>query len=277
MRSLSRRRLTVVMTVYNRPFLMLLNTLHALAANDLDGVEILIVDDGSTVDYADVRQATSGLPVRWVRVDTQLERPEAYGIGGHNNPAWANNRALVEAAGDDLLWLSSDTILPPHALASMRKWDLGTHVWTCRVMNMRDGREFLGKSRVYPMCWAIAGSREKMPQFDLEYLKGMAFEDNDFTARLVGATGPLVLDLGVTAFHQTHPDVAYSDNWRGFKASEAYTVRKWGGIPWSAGPRDPVAKKSVRTIADCLVIEADVGVPASVSGEAEALREGVGA
>lgn len=231
---------TIILTVFNREHLLLANTLHWLSRNDLRDSEVLIVDDGSTKDYGNLK---SGSPpyVRWIRVDTVRDRPDTYHIDGHNNPAYANNVAVAEAKGRNLFFLSSDVLIPPHTMTMAMKWDLSRYVWVPRVVNLRDAAIFLGPTRFLPACWFLATTKEnvlKCGGFDEEYLKGMAFEDNDFGARILLETGKMVCDWAVTVWHQPHEPVAYSDDWHGFKMSERYTKQKWGGVPF--GEEDPL-------------------------------------
>ena len=54
---------TIILTVFNRPELMLLNTFMGIANNDLSDTEILVVDDGSTIDYTDFQATLEGLEI----------------------------------------------------------------------------------------------------------------------------------------------------------------------------------------------------------------------
>ena len=237
---------TIILTVYNRPELTLLNTFVSISKQDLTDTEILVVDDGSTQDYDDVREIIADWqipPVRWECISTMEDRPDTYNIDGHNNPAYVNNRAAALAQGDNLFFLSSDTTLPPNAMGSARVWDLDKAVYTPRVYDADTGMEWNGGSRIYPMCWFLGISKalfNRVGGFDEEYLKGMAFEDSDFVGRCVLDTGKLVIDTGTLALHQSHPMVAYSDKGVGYKRSEDYTKAKWGGAtPWDT-PNHPL-------------------------------------
>lgn len=236
---------TIILTVYDRPELTLLNTFVSLKKQDLTDTEILVIDDGSTVDYTDTRDILSDweLPIRWERISTVEDRPDTYHIDGHNNPAYVNNKAVELAEGSNLFFLSSDTTIPPNTLGSARLWDLNTTVYSTRVFDLDTGSEWNGESRIYPMCWFLGVGKElfnKVSGFDEEYLKGMAFEDSDFVGRCALATGKLVIDCGTLALHQSHPMTAYSDKGLGYKWSEAYTKMKWGGAtPWDT-PNHPL-------------------------------------
>lgn len=227
--------LSVILTVYNREPLVLLNTFRALAKNDLEDVEFVVVDDGSDLDYSGLLESLGDLPVRWIKHSTLEHRPETYHIGGHNNPAHVNNVAIREAKGDELLFLSSDTLVPPHALEKVREHDLSKSVFFGSTVDLDTAAVFCGVHKVWPMCWFVAARKEdtlKCGAFDEKYCDGMAFEDNDFTARLVLGVGKGVLTSEVTCWHQSHPATAYTDDWQGFKRSEAYTRENWGGVPW---------------------------------------------
>ncbi len=83
-------------------------TLPALLDNDLQRVEIVIVDDCSSDDTAEVATALPG-PVRVVRTEQR---------GG---PAAARNRGTSETSHPWLLFLDADVRLPPQALFWIRE------------------------------------------------------------------------------------------------------------------------------------------------------------
>jgi len=244
---------SIILTVYNRPVHVLENTLRALFKNDLEDCEVIVVDDGSnqpvlepaTPDWWDHDK------VRWIKTNTLTAHPATHHINGHNNPAYVNNLALEKARGDHITFLSSDCIIPPHTLTQARKHPRA--MWVPRVMDMDTGQMWLHKKRLFPMCWFVRAPREACPEFDEEYLKGIAFEDNDWTARVALATEEVVLDESVTIFHQSHPLVAYTQADGtvpskptfndAYMRSEAYTRAKWGGIPWLNQEDDPLHKR----------------------------------
>ena len=227
---------SIILTVHNRDMLTLTNTFSQLSKQDLTEAEIIVVDDGSTEDYTDLKEMFSAMPIRWLRADTVKDRPETYHIKGHNNPAHVNNLALKSAEGDNIFWLSSDTMLPPHALSRARVWMEQGAIWTCNVMDTDTGNYFLGPDRIFPMCWALASSRaavDAVGGFDEKYLEGMGYEDNDFVGALFRHVGKLVVDGSVIALHQSHADTWMSDSGVGREKSRLYTEEKWGGIPWA--------------------------------------------
>lgn len=236
---------SILMTVYNRPHLMLMNTLHALGQNDLSDCEIVVVNDASTAPYGPLVESVDSGPAefRWIDIDTQKERPGTYSIDGHNNPAYAWNRAVEESRGENIILLSSDCMPQAWALSKIKKLtSLKKIVWHPTVYDLGTstrsgmaGKELCGPSRVLPFGWMLATARENIEAidgWDEEYLKGIACEDNDFAARLCLHTGRVVLDKTVTVWHQSHPDTAYSDNRKGWTANMKYTQEKWGGVPF---------------------------------------------
>jgi len=108
-------KFSVIMTVYNRPQLVLMNTLVKLGANDWEDGEIIVVDDGSRLPYGPMRESFKHLPVRWV----DCPQTECYSLDGTNNPVRAWNLGLKEAKGDFLFPMSSD-IIAPRARSSVR-------------------------------------------------------------------------------------------------------------------------------------------------------------
>lgn len=88
-------KLSVVIPAYNRASL-LPATLRSLLAQERVADEILVVDDGSTDDTADVAEAFGG-PVRVIRQSNQ-------------GPAAARNRGLSEAQGEYIHFFDSDDL-----------------------------------------------------------------------------------------------------------------------------------------------------------------------
>jgi glycosyltransferase involved in cell wall biosynthesis len=221
---------SILLTVYNRPVGVLSSVLRHLEANGLDDSEVVIVDDGSTIDYSPVAIHYEHLPITWLK----KEQGPAYRINGSNNPAAAWNFAIEHSSGDNVVLLSSDCKIHKDTLRAIG--ENGGKFWQPAVSDWKTASVFLGRTRIYPMGWVAAMPRtvvEKINGFDEEYMNGMAFEDNDFTARVALETGQVVIDEMRWAVHISHPLTNYSDDRRGFKISEAYTRKKWGGIPWS--------------------------------------------
>lgn len=238
---------TILMTVFNRPPRVLWNTLHALRKNDLTNCEVLIVDDGSTVDYADQKSYASQyeMPVRWLRIEAD-EYPGAYRFphkdgGYYNNCAYATNRGIAAAEGSRLMFLSSDCMLPKHAVAHAKR--CGDHFWLASVMDQATNQLWVGDHRIITVNWFASAKREHIEAvggFDEEYMNGMGYEDADFGARLGLYLGHIVFDMATMAIHQSHPPLAYTDGRDGFRRSGEYTERKWGGPLWATTPGGPL-------------------------------------
>src|SRR5262249_17492022 len=90
--------LSVVIPTYNRALRLPL-ALQSVVDAALDPVEIVVVDDGSTDNTAEVVERF-GRGVRYVRQ-------------GNAGPAAARNRGIREARGDYILFLDSDDRLLP--------------------------------------------------------------------------------------------------------------------------------------------------------------------
>jgi len=238
-------RASVLITLYNRPRRMFHNTLHQLRRNDLRNTEVVIVDDGSTKDYSDMQSYCEQheMPVKWIRIEKD---PTCYSIDGYNTPVRAWNTALDAASGEIIVTLASDCLIPPHAMNHARR--PGKAIWMCAVTDIDTCTEFLGRTRMAPLGWFMSWNRSLYDvRWDDEYMKGIAFDDNDFTARLALAAKTVNIDLGITAFHQSHPQTAYSDGLRGHEINERYTWKKWGGVPWKRCQDDPIVVKTTVT------------------------------
>ena len=233
-------RASVITTIYNREPRVLQNMLISLFKNDMIATELIIVDDGSKDDLR-CELPWKSPASRWISIDTKADRPETYQLeGGYNNPVYAWNRALDEAQGDIIIVVSSDCILQPRTLKAARQ--CGKAVWMCGVVDIDSGMQYLGPNRIAPFGWVMAWDRSKIGdvRWDENYLYGMAFDDNDFTARLGLRAKQIHMDFSITAFHQSHAQTAYSDGLYGHGINERYTIEKWGGIPWSGVPSDPL-------------------------------------
>ena len=240
-------RTSVLTTIYDRPYRVLRNTLHQLRRNDLTNTEIIVVDDGSTKDYGQIRDYLTQyeMPFKWITINRENYPFEPYSIDGLNNPAFAWNTALDAAQGEIIVCLASDCMIPPNALKHAKT--PGRSVWMSGVVDMDTGVEFLGRGRLAPYGWFMSWNREYHDiRWDLEFLRGIDYDDNDFTARLALSSKRIDIDLGITAFHQSHPKTAYSDGHRGHDINERYTWKKWGGVPWAGNEYDPLEIKQAR-------------------------------
>jgi len=233
----------VILSVYNRPASVLVQTLAALFdSRDHEGFRVVVVDDGSGAkhrsEYRKIRRALDSELV-WIETSTLAARPETYHIGGHNNPAYCTNLAIDAARKlrlPRMLLLSSDVILEPHAIARAQS-NHSHSIVLGRVVDSFTRSVYCASDKIWPMCWFVLADSAAIDhtRFDEMYLRGMAFEDNDFMARMFLLQGSIRIDDSIQCIHQSHPQTAYSDRLHGFKISEAYTRQKWGGIPFRPG------------------------------------------
>src|SRR5678810_642452 len=101
-------RLSVVIPTYNRGA-KLTATLQALLASvteGLDAVEIVVVDDGSTIPAESVAGSPQVLPPFSLRY---LRQPNA-------GPAAARNNGFRNTHGDIVLFMDDDILVPPTML-----------------------------------------------------------------------------------------------------------------------------------------------------------------
>lgn len=97
---------SIVIPVYNQVAL-LDRCLASLAKQRGVGVEPIVVDDASPEDPSAVVARHADLPLKFIRAEKNLGYAEA------------NNRGLAAATGDYILFLNSDTELPPDTLARL--------------------------------------------------------------------------------------------------------------------------------------------------------------
>jgi glycosyltransferase involved in cell wall biosynthesis len=229
------------MTVFDRPFRTLRNTFAQLRRNNLAGTEIIVVDDGSTKTYDRIKDYCTHheMPVEWIRLEKDSYPPHTYRIGSYNNPTRAWNTALDAARGEVIVTLGSDIMLPISALKKAKL--CGRGMWHAAIIDIDTNQIYVGKGRYMPLGFAMAWNRSFNDQrWDEEYLKGMAFDDNDFSGRLALSAKTVTIDNTALSFHQSHFPTAYSDGHRGHDINERYTWKKWGGVPWDGTEYDPL-------------------------------------
>ena len=228
----------VVMTVYNRPLIVLLNTFSALR-RALPAAQVIVVDDASTT-LPNLESVCHDFAFTYTRCDTIAECPGTYNIDGYNNPSHAFNVG-IEAAKDchELVIMSSDIIVQSKVGEMLKVYSeeklLDKAVWMPTIIDMDSGAPYLSPMCHWPMPWfcmTLKRHVDAIGRYDERYLKGIAFEDNDFSGRLLSHVGGLVIDGNVLAYHQSHPQTAYSDKGRGWTTNENYTREKWGGVPF---------------------------------------------
>lgn len=234
---------SILMTVFNRSPYVLETTLANLAAADTGNsdTETIIVDDGSTVDYDDLKREHPW--ARWVRIEADEYPAGTYTIphekgGVFNNPAIALNRAIKEAKGDRLIFLGSDCLVSAHGLRRAR--EAGRLPWFGTVCERKDGHEMIGASRPSPYHWFLSVQKstvEAIGCFDEEYTRGIACEDDDFGYKLALYCGGYLFGLDVIVVHQTHERFE-GEGWdafeAGWKRNTFYLSCMWGGGPPAA-------------------------------------------
>lgn len=238
--------LSVVMTVWNREPEILLATLRSLGRCLIEGMQVIVVNDGSTLNY---EWAKSYVTEKLGGIWHDIEPYEAFRIDeGFNNPARVFNQGLLLAESDRLIVMSSDVIVPKRTMAKALRADFSQMVWTPYVEDTDGGPplngEYCGPTRLFPMPWFLGMHRPhalEVGGWDETYLKGICYEDNDFVGRLCLKTGRFVGDWSVKVFHQSHTQNAYqyqigdgSELAQANVRNRDLTQLKWGGIPFDA-------------------------------------------
>jgi len=229
-------KLSILMTVFNRELEVLLATLRSLRRAWPEDAELIVIDDGSTVDYSGIAEGMErALPCIW----RKLAPYEAYRIAGYNNPARAFNEALASASGEKIVILSSDVIVTPRAMQAAVAYDLSTGMWHPRCLDLDSGKEYCGPTRIFPAPWMLVCGRDDLETiggWDEAYLKGMCYEDNDLIGRLALQRKMFTCDFSVTVYHQSHDQPAYNvtdgEVAQANERNRRYTMEKWGGIPF---------------------------------------------
>lgn len=228
----------VIMTVYERPSQVLTNVLDGLKKNDLSSTKVIIVDDGCKQSTLDGYPALSE-GFEWVHINSVEALPETYSIDdGYNNPAYAFNCGFARAkelGAERVFVLSSDVIVPPHGMEAGRKFVDEVGMFCASVIDMSSATPYCSAGRCWPLPWFIGAKTEDIEAagaWDEEYMKGIAFEDNDFSARLFMQTQKMLICDAVTCWHQSHEQTAYSDNLKGWEINKRYTLSKWGCVPF---------------------------------------------
>jgi glycosyltransferase involved in cell wall biosynthesis len=233
----------LVTCVYNRPVEVLERTLGGLLVNDMTGVKVLVVDDGSTVDYMRLKGelAKQKLDLEWLNVSTKMDCPDAYQVNGWNCSAYANNQGIrrAEELGAEYLYLlGSDVVLPPGAIEHAAKYVKETDgVFVGSVKDEKTGW-YCGGGVQWPMHWFTCCRMQHVLAiggFDITFMKGCAFADNDYAARIFRQARRLLISSEVVCLHQSHRTIYAEDNHKGWSINRKYVLDKWGKVPWEAG------------------------------------------
>ena len=231
---------SVLMTVFNREPELLLSTIRSLSRCDLTDCEIIMVNDGSTMNYEWVRAAMAARLKETAYTWIDAPKYDACRItDGFNNPSRAFNLALDAAKGENVVIMSSDVLVNPRVFERIRRFDLSEMAWTPMVIDTESSAQYCGPMRLFPAPWCLAASRQiclDIGGWDETYLKGMCYEDNDFIGRLMLKTGRFIGDWTTIAYHQTHEQPAYNMSIEEIKTANEinreYTKTKWSGIPF---------------------------------------------
>jgi len=226
------------MTVYDREYEVLLSTLRSLVRSIDDDDEVIVVNDGSHMNYDGVKAyGERRLPkFRWI----DMPQYEAFRIaGGFNSPSKAFNVGLEAASKPGLVIMSSDVLVNRSAVLQLKKVNLDDRAWVCQVVDLETNSQYCGPARLFPAPWFLACSTQTAREcggWDESYLSGMCYEDNDFIGRLMLKTGKFLGDWSVTVFHQSHEQPAYNmddpEVVAANQRSREYTRQKWSGIPF---------------------------------------------
>lgn len=232
---------SILMTLYDREYEVILSTLRSLRRSLWEDDELIIVNDGSSLDYTGVKAYCQHFPrSTWY----DLEPYDAFRIGGFNNPARAFNKALELATEDRLFVMSSDVLVTPNAYNRAARVDFKEMAWTPLVIDLENSfnlPHYCGPMRLFPAPWFLGCYRKHVIDcggWDENYLDGMCYEDNDFIGRLMLQTGRFIGDWNATVYHQSHTQPAYKvedpDIKEANKRNYEYTKKKWdGGIPFA--------------------------------------------
>lgn len=239
----SKPRLSVIMTVYDREPEVLLAVLRSLHRCDLEGVELIVVNDESAVPYGFVKEYMMHRFETWTW--HQLEPYEKWEVPGtgFNNPARAFNKGLLLSGGENVALMSSDTLIPPRTMKAALSAPLNEMPYTPLVLDLDSQMQYCGPKRLFPMPWFLCMKRElaiEVGGWDEEYLKGVDFEDNDFVGRAVLKAGGFITDWENVVYHMTHPQPLYTMWETSQEVKDAHgrnrqrTKDKWAGIPFDA-------------------------------------------
>lgn len=224
--------LTVLTSVFRRDLRIFDNTIFKVRQAFPEAEMCIWVDDHSGEPYTELY---AGVDKLHFGVGSALSAiPDAYHIDEHKNPAWAMNQCLKLANektdSDWLLLIGSDVLVSPLFKPVWESFGKMDSLWVPRVVDMDTAAQWCWTGRLWPMTWCVLTKREWLNDvggWDENLMRGMAFDDNDLMGRLMQRVGRLVIDDRCTAWHQSHPPQAYSDDWKGFKINEKYIHEKW--------------------------------------------------
>ncbi len=229
---------SVLLTVYDREYEVILACLRGLSRSLDEDSEVIVVNDGSSMNYAGVKAyGTKMLPnFRWI----EMPEYDAFRIEpGFNNPAKAFNAALEAASGDRVYVMSSDVLVSKPVIERSMRYDFEEMAWTPLVVDTDSGMQYCGPLRLFPAPWFLGCSRKHLIAcggWDETYLQGMCYEDNDFIGRIMLQTKRFIGDWSVAVYHMSHDQPAYAVSDPAIaeanRVNREYTKAKWAGIPF---------------------------------------------
>ena len=188
-------RLSFIVPVYNVERFVG-DCLESIAAQKIDDMEVIVVDDGSTDKSGDV-------------CDNFASRDPRFHIIHQENrgPAEARNRALACAKGEYIMFVDSDDFLMPDSLAALLQTaennqldvlgfdhiDVPENGGVCPVseitennpgITIQTGMEFMGKSDFLAVVWWYIARREIIVTHRIQFPAGRQLEDAGFNFRL---------------------------------------------------------------------------------------------
>lgn len=107
---------SIIVPVYNRPD-EIADLLHSLEAQTDMGFEIVLVEDGSTINSLDAEICEDGS----LRVKEYPKLSLQYFRKSNEGRSIARNYGLERAKGDYFIFVDSDCILPPQYIATLRQ------------------------------------------------------------------------------------------------------------------------------------------------------------
>lgn len=205
-------KLTFLYTIFNRTELFeetLYTFLEQEGATSLE-YEILVVDDGGTEPLLSMLKDfhAEGLPIKYVNLGPKP--PDVFTLSdGASNPARALNVGFRLIRSDRLMLSNPEVMharptnlktlveykLPPKSIVFFDVWDSSVQFYIS------------GGDRRRPLCFLSMHNLSDVVEIggvDERFMKGWAFEDNDFSARSKLFGVQWLFDRSVLGVHQWH-------------------------------------------------------------------------
>lgn len=234
-------KVSIIVPAYNRAHL-LPESLGSVLSQDHKDIEIVIVDDGSTDDTADVIRGIDG-PIVYLRQN-------------NSGASVARNHGILRSTGDYLMFLDSDDILLPSAISRLaRALDENEEFGAayCGFVETRDGEVvrrspldrpsgnvFTEMATEY-LCivHSVMVRRECLAQVGLFDAKMRMYEDMEFNVRLAARYNFVFVPEHLAEYRLSHSqaskmtaDIAaqriyYMRRMRGYLRNGLLSRRKW--------------------------------------------------